>query len=497
MLLKEREENTMEKFMFSNDEAKKMYEEKMNSLRKIVNENMDDRAYLWDETVKKYAVKMAKVNKILQSEGINEQVLHLSKEINTFLSKCSSAEFHIALVGAIKAGKSTLINALLGYKYASTEVTPETAVLTKFRKSSEDYVKVSFYTNAEWDKLWKSVQETKASVFMEEYNTLGAENEKSNWLNKDEEKDICNSKEEVADMLLGWTSSKSAKHYFVREVEVGLKDFELPEGIVLVDTPGLDDVVQYRSDITRRYIDRANAVLVCVKADALTGQEWGTICRVFTNAGSTPEKVYIIATQTDTLNRPIENWEKQRKEWIKYLKSKSAYGREELAGKNLISVSAYLYLLLNDYNTLKEDDDEYWELSSILGKFKIKVEDIGKRESYDHMRDFTKIEFLRGELYEKFSRDYKKLLIDDIKESYLLCKDSIRKTMEDIRKNQQEIIQTSQCSLEEIQKKQREYEEKCSEAEKDKKELDTLLKQLQKITNQRTKELVDAIKRLE
>ena len=45
--------------------------------------------------------------------------------MDTFLKKCKGAEFHIALVGAIKAGKSTLINAILGYDYASTKVTPE------------------------------------------------------------------------------------------------------------------------------------------------------------------------------------------------------------------------------------------------------------------------------------------------------------------------------------------------------------------------------------
>jgi predicted GTPase len=110
-----------------------------------------------------------------------------------------------------------------------------------------------------------------------------------------------------------WTSSKSVSHYFVKEVEVGLKEFELPEGVVLVDTPGLDDVVEYRSNITRDYIDRANAVLVCVKSDALTGQEMATIYSVFSNTRYNLEKVYIIATQIDTLNRPRENWMSSRR----------------------------------------------------------------------------------------------------------------------------------------------------------------------------------------
>lgn len=60
--------------------------------------------------------------------------------------------------------------------------------------------------------------------------------------------------------------------------------------MVLVDTPGLDDVIEYRSNITREYIDRANAVLMCVRSDALTNGELQTIYRVFTNAGEDREK---------------------------------------------------------------------------------------------------------------------------------------------------------------------------------------------------------------
>ena len=84
------------------------------------------------------------------------------------------------------------------------------------------------------------------------------------------------------------TSSRFPEHYFVKEVEVGLTDIDLPDGVVLVDTPGLDDVVEYRSNITREYIDRANAVLICVKADALTGPEMATIYSVFSNTRYKP-----------------------------------------------------------------------------------------------------------------------------------------------------------------------------------------------------------------
>ena len=171
---------------------------------------------------------------------------------------------------------------------------------------------------------------------MQEYRQLQAGNEKEQWVGREAVYVECETTDVLKETIHKWTSSQSATHYFVKEVEVGLNRFPLPEGVVLVDTPGLNDAVAYRSDITKDYIDRANAVLVCVKADNLTGSELSTICGVFSNARYNPEKVYIVATQQDSLNDPREDWKKQSAVWISYLKDKSCYGDEQLARKNLI-----------------------------------------------------------------------------------------------------------------------------------------------------------------
>lgn len=231
-----------------------------------------------------------------------------------------------------------------------------------------------------------------------------------------------------------------------------------------------------------------------MKSDALTGQEMATIYSVFANTRYNPEKVYIIATQLDTLNRPRENWAEQREEWLKYLKGKGAYASLELAKKNLVPVSAYLFTLLKQYNELTEGDDKLWDLDSILRKFRIKMEEIN--ENYQQLLDFTSIELLRNKIQQEIVQNYKKLLIDDISGSYELCKDSIKETMTKIRAAQEEIIQVSQGGIEEIKKKQAEYNEKYQEAEADKKELESLLKKLKMATSQRADELEKAIKNM-
>lgn len=60
----------------------------------------------------------------------------------------------IAIVGTIKAGKSTFINALFEENIASTDVTPETASLTKFKYSSQNKLLVKFCSREEWKELW-------------------------------------------------------------------------------------------------------------------------------------------------------------------------------------------------------------------------------------------------------------------------------------------------------------------------------------------------------
>ena len=183
----------------------------------------------------------------------------LCEKISTFLSLCSNPEFQIAFVGSIKTGKSTLINSLLGKNYASWNVTPETAALTKFRFRPKDYIIITFYDKEEWEQLWQSRKD--ADKFMEEYISLNADSCKDVWVGHEQiRKELANS--DILDELSKWSTSKTAEHYFVKEIEVGISTLPktFPPQVVLVDTPGLNDPVGYRSDLTKNYILKANAV---------------------------------------------------------------------------------------------------------------------------------------------------------------------------------------------------------------------------------------------
>lgn len=481
---------------FNNNELQKEYLIKKEELEKIINAPIDNTKYLWDETVQRYATNIEQIKRLVSLNEFNSDISSkLINDLNIFLNRCANPEYHIALVGAIKAGKSTLINALIGYELASTQVTPETASLTKFKSDKENFVNVSFYSQIEWSALWNSVTKSNAEVFIEEYKNLNADAEKDNWLGKESQYFRCNSKEELKNEIIKWTSSKSPTHYFVKEVTVGLKNFELPKGVVLVDTPGLDDVVEYRSNITREYIDRANAVLMCVRSDALTNGELQTIYRVFTNAGEDKAKIYVIGTQIDTLNNPKEDWQKQKNEWVKHLKGNSCYKTESLANKNIVSVSAFLYTLLKEYknNEFTRDDDKYYYgLEPIARKFRIR--DIDK--SYDELKDFTNIESLKEKLQSQVISQYKKKMINDIVYSYNLCSKELKQNLIEIKNEQIKFIEMSKQDINVINNQKIEYETKLNKAREEKQELLKLIENLKMHTIKRAKELTTNIKNL-
>ena len=251
----------------------------------------------------------------------------------------------IAIVGTIKAGKSTFINALFEENIASTDVTPETASLTKFKYSPQNKLLVKFYTREEWRKLWESVEKseekTKSNIFREEFESSGAKNIENNYLGKSDEKSELSNIEDLKKKVKEYTSKNSKIHYFVKELTVYLNNDNMPKDVTIVDTPGLDDVVDYRSNITKEYIKRANAVIVCVDSSSLRNDEYLTITKVFENVGDDMYKVMILGTQIDNRNNPKEDWKKQSEEWKKYLKDN--FKDENLLNNNIIGVSSYIF----------------------------------------------------------------------------------------------------------------------------------------------------------
>lgn len=463
---------------------------------------------LWNDTVDEYTKKIERIQSLLRIKDIGIDSIELNEKIDQFLNLCRKPDFEIAFVGAVKAGKSTLINALLGRNYASTDPNPETAVLTKFRSSEQDYLKVKFYSGKEWDKLWKSVQ-CDAERFLELYKELKAEKHKSKWIGHAEMRiDLANS--EIEEELKKWSSSQSAVHFFVKEIEVGIsslpKDF--PKQVVFVDTPGLFDPVSFRSQISIDYIHSANAVLVCVKAESLHGEEVKTVESVFSFSGHKRNKVFVIATNWDKLNNVIIDWDKRYNYMINSFTGKAFFPTKAMARSNILYAASYHYNLCRNYNNLRNSQKQ--ELNMLLVKIQIAIEDcldknISVPENIRALKDvvpgsltqsdlkrlmeLTNIQVVNQVIVTELVNQYADLLYGDIKNLYEDIQHMVGRIAGERKKTVNDRITISYSDMKEIEQKIETTKENRDKILKVQKLLDANLESLNKSTKKRLEKI--------
>lgn len=480
------------------DENLNKYKGKINKLDRLSKEQVVSSEYEWNQDVKEYVRKLGNVKKIFNSFELKEEISDLVKKINDFEIKCSDSKLNIALVGAIKAGKSALINALLNTDLASVNETPETASLTKFLSSGSDknYIEIKFYTTSEWNELWESINNSGVSgnVFLSDYTSMKSENYKSEYLNKEDIKKEFTDMLELKKEVTKWTSSSSPTHYFVKEVKIGLANDIIPKNVIYVDTPGLDDVVEYRSNITRDYLSKADCVLLCIKSDSLRGDEYKTLTSVFSNVKH-PEQVYVIGTQIDGANDILENWKKQKLEWTKYLKDDTAYREEKLVSTNLIGVSSYLQTLLYKYKNglMKNNDFENIQLKIIMMKLGYDLEKLDD-DMCLKLLEIANIENLRNTIKKNIILNKEKYLLDNIDNIYNILKNEIIERMTVLKNGEEDIINDSKKSTEEIEEKKIELQEKLNEYEKEKENSQIVIKD---INNYIKEEINDVMKKIQ
>lgn len=315
-------------------------------LAKIIKEsNCNDDDWLYQELDDKFR-KMKKIKNIaykaMKDKGeenapVYRKIYGLTQK---FFSDYRKRRIEIAVVGTVKAGKSSLINALIGTRLASVDPTPETSILVKYRTTSEgNYLKINFYTEAQWNKLWSTAKN--ATVFRNEYDRLGAENIKYEYLNKPQKYITCSS-EELPRIMMEWSKSDAPKHFFVKEIEVGYQSDTIPHDVFLVDTPGLSDPVRYRSDITRRYIKRSDWILACMTGENLSCQpEFNFLSKVISNKGGDVSKIFVVATKKDMLTNA--EGEKKEKEFL--IRLGELYNNDSMAVSRFAFVAAEVHLM--------------------------------------------------------------------------------------------------------------------------------------------------------
>ena len=421
------------------------------------------------------------------------------KEQKAFIDE---PDLQIAIVGTIKAGKSTFINALFEENIASTDVTPETASLTKFRYSTKNKLEVKFYNKAEWEELWESVkkseEKTKTKIFRDEFESSGAENIKNDYIGASDKIEEVSNIEELKNKVKEYTSKNSKIHYFVKELKVYLNNDNMHKNVTIVDTPGLDDVVDYRSKITRDYIKRANAIIVCVDSSSLRNDEYVTITKVFENIGDDFYKVMILGTQIDNKNNPKEAWEKQIEEWKKYLRDN--YKNEDLLKNNIIGVSSYVYSKVIELENGKEcDEDGKIAIYKLAKSYGIGLKDWQDSnliiKNSENIKDLTNIKKVNSIMHRDIISKGEEEVKKDLERRYLSMITNISNKAESIKNTNSESKKTLDMTKAEQENFKHMKNKEIEEIEKAMKGLNEAFEKIKEEWLNQNKKLKEAIKK--
>lgn len=392
-------------------------------LAKIIKEsNCNDDDWLYQELDDKFR-KMKKIKNIaykaMKDKGeenapVYRKIYGLTQK---FFSDYRKRRIEIAVVGTVKAGKSSLINALIGTRLASVDPTPETSILVKYRTTSEgNYLKINFYTEAQWNKLWSTAKN--ATVFRNEYDRLGAENIKYEYLNKPQKYITCSS-EELPRIMMEWSKSDTPKHFFVKEIEVGYQSDTIPHDVFLVDTPGLSDPVRYRSDITRRYIKRSDWILACITGENLSCQpEFNFLSKVISNKGGDVSKIFVVATKKDMLTNA--EGEKKEKEFL--IRLGELYNNDSMAVSRFAFVAAEVHLMTTQViQGINLEPEEKKKLKKALLEIDEDLEFSDVRRKADDILKYASVNDLFDRINKVVLLNRRNYIVNGIINDYIKC----------------------------------------------------------------------------
>lgn len=186
------------------------------------------------------------------------------------VKKLEEDRFHLVVVGEFNHGKSTFVNALLGETVLATGVTPTTAAIHHLKYSDSPEATVVYASGRR--------------------DAIGFEGARK--------------------FAVGGGESTDEVDY----LEVGYPAPLLKERILLVDTPGVNDLSLARADITYSYIPRADAVLFLLDA----GQILKESERIFLQEKllkASRDKIVFVITKWDILN------DDEKKEALEYART--------------------------------------------------------------------------------------------------------------------------------------------------------------------------------
>jgi tRNA U34 5-carboxymethylaminomethyl modifying GTPase MnmE/TrmE len=245
---------------------------------------------------------------LTQKEHFKEHLHELStlSTSSLFLSDLNDIEeyinkqtFSIGITGVMNAGKSTLLNALMGAEILGSSVIPETANLSIVKYAKQTYAKVAYWDKKEWESLENQATSLPSiEKFIKQTKDVFGDTLSQYIATPMVEVDI-----KLEALPLYTSAEKSgSKCNLVKYVTLGVDLDFLEDGIEIVDTPGLDDPVIQREEITKSYMRECDLMIHLMNVSqsaTYKDVEFIIDALIYQNISS----LLIIITRADTVNQ--------------------------------------------------------------------------------------------------------------------------------------------------------------------------------------------------
>ncbi|MBQ2431473.1 MAG: dynamin family protein, partial [Campylobacter sp.] len=194
--------------------------------------------------------------------------------------RANSSNFTVSVTGVINAGKSSMLNALLDFNVLGTSNIPETANLTLLKYGEKAGAKIKFYDENEMQILGFS------DKFKDEIAKFKAEFGDKNI--------------EISE-LINYTSAKNEISKYIKMIEMSLNSDILKDNISIVDTPGLDDTVVLREELTKNFMYESDAIIHLMNASqSSTKKDMSFIVDTLKNSKN--NSLMVVLTHADLLS---------------------------------------------------------------------------------------------------------------------------------------------------------------------------------------------------
>jgi GTPase Era involved in 16S rRNA processing len=404
--------------------------------------------------------------------GVTDDFKHFVNRKRTWLERLKSPEFPVAFLGAFSAGKSTIINAVLGDDILPQATKSFTAIPTLIRKGRADRAVIHYLDESQRDEL--------KNLYVEEISKeLRKSSDAYRKLDKSEllgalEKDIEYYKsqfgsfnkqkffDELKALIKGWNKLGGAvkeitlaelpdyvtEDYedvlFVDQAEVFLKNVNIPENVVLVDLPGLGVVNPRHRKVTKSYVENdAKAFVIAMKVfHLLEGEEIELLAEIHGQRKRVLQRAFWTINQWDVLSG-----QQKKEELANFAQKIEDYGFH-IAKDRVFRISALNYLLLKliqegrleNSNSIRDHVDA---LQKALGKIPERHEAEGFIKSLEEAKGFAGF---RASLFDYLAHTAKAEFLDEARSEYMDLAKRLRERLESLYQNYKNINDDSMKS---------------------------------------------------